>query len=804
LKKSTLRRKKPAPRSARTDERRGPARKAVPGPGAEVATRAGPCIVGVGASAGGLAAIRELLGAMPADSGMAFVVIQHLDPERKSLSSELLGKCTSMPVTQAEDGIRVAPDRVYTNPPDKYLSLADGKLRLARLPQPRQQRLPIDHFFRSLGEDQHERAIGIVLSGSGADGAFGIRTIVENGGMVIAQQPETAQFDGIPHSAIQTGLVSAVLPIAKMPQALIAYAGHPYAAGARLFAGPPGSDAASLGRIMEHVRSRSGFDFAGYKLGTLQRRIQRRMGLRGIKRAADYARVVKAEPPEGDALFKDLLIGVTEFFRDPAAWSALDTEAIKPLVAGKTPGEPIRVWVAGAATGEEAYSIAMLLDERLEEAGKKCTVQIFATDTNEDALAIARNAVYPAGIAARVSAERLRRFFVEKKDDHHYRVQDALRQQVVFAPHNLLRDPAYSKMDLVSCRNLLIYLEPELQRKVVVMMHFALRSGGYLFLGAAESVATHEDLFAPVSKKWRIFRRLDAIPREPIALPIAAGKYGAAAGHAPAEAMLRTVEAAPLVQRLLVDRFAPAAVLTNARFDALYFCGPTDRFLVQPKGEPTQNLLALAREGLRSRLRSAINEAQATGSTVVITDAQVRRANAFEPVKLTVVPAMRIRDQGELLLAVFEDTPKPAAAKLDGDAAAARIVQHLEEELKATKEDLQSTIERHAGSVASHEEVVAANEELQSMNEELESSKEELQSLNEELNTVNQQLQSKIAELETAESNLNNLLESSEIATVCLDRNFRIKWFSPGAGALFGLVASDVGRRVQRIRGYAF
>ena len=764
---------------------------------------AGPCIVGIGASAGGFDAIREFLRLMPPDSGIAFIVIQHLDPHRRSLASELLGKCTSMPVAQADDGVRVMANHVYTNPPDKYVLIRRGTLHLAPVDERRDRRLPIDHFFRALGEDQHEKAIGIILSGSGADGAVGFRTIVQEGGLVIVQQPETAQFDGMPKSAINTGLVSAVLPVAEMPKVLVDYARHPYAVGTPLFAGPQGSEAAAFDQIMQALHSGHRFNFAGHKRTTVQRRILRRMGLRGIKDAAEYASVLTAEPPEADALFKDLLIGVTEFFRDPAAWEALDGEALTPLVESKMAGEPIRVWVAGAATGEEAYSLAMLLTERLEKTGKECPLQVFATDTNNDALAIARVGVYPAGIAAQLSTERLRRFFVEIADDHHYQVRKEVRESIVFGPHNLLGDPPYSKMDVVTCRNLLIYLEPEIQKKVVLLLHFALRPGGYLFLGPAETVGKHEDLFDSVSRKWRIFRRTGATPRELIELPVSSGEHRATAVDEarPAPAVPGAAGTAELVQRLIIDRFAPAAVLTNRQFDALYFCGPTDRFLAQPKGGPTRNLLSLAREGLRSRLRSAIREAEAAASSVVVSDAQVRCGDAFAPVKLTVTPIGRTGDPRGLLLVVFEDALESAPMPLDQRVAAARLVKRLEEELWATKEDLSNSIERLQVTVeeltTANEEVVSVNEELQSANEELESSKEELQSVNEELNTVNQQLQDKVGELETANSDLRNLLESNDIATLCLDREFRIKWFSPAACTLFDLVASDIGRSIK-------
>lgn len=761
---------------------------------------ASPCIAAIGASAGGLDAIRAFLREMPPDSGIAFVVIQHLDPQHKSLAAELLAKCTAMPVTQAGEGMMVAPNHVYTNPSGSLLSISRGVLHLATARGRQERHLPIDHFFRALGEDQHERAIGIILSGSGADGAVGLKTIVENGGLVIAQRPESAQFDGMPRSAIQTGLVSAVLALADMPQALIDYARHPYSAGAAQVAVPAGDDAAALGQILELLRTHCGFDFGGYKRPMLMRRIQRRMGLLGITQPTQYASLLTTAPRETDALYKDLLIGVTEFFRDPAAWDTLEAAVIKPLVESKAADDPIRVWVAGAASGEEAYGITMLLIEHCQAAGKRCAIQVFASDTNEDALAIARAGVYPAGIATRMSAQRLQRFFVEHPDTHHYQVSEELRSSIVFCAHNLLRDPPYSRMDLVSCRNLLIYLEPEIQNRAIQIMHFALRPGGYLFLGSAETTGAHEALFEPLSRKWRIFRRAGTATHEPMGLALQSDALHLP-GAARRQPVPKTVDTAALVQRMVMERFAPAAVLTDGKFKALYFCGATDRYLAQPKGGPTHDLLALVREGLRSRLRSAIREAEARRLPVVINDAQVRRGEVFEAVKLTVTPAGHVHEYGTLLLVVFEDAAKPAPVLLDRKSAAARLVKQLEEDLRTTREDLSSTIERLQMSTeelkASHEEVVSANEELQSMNEELESAKEELQSLNEELNTVNQQLEAKVGELEGAGNDLQNLLASSGIATVCLDAGFRIKWFSPAAGGLFNLVAADVGRPVD-------
>lgn len=757
----------------------------------------GPCVVGIGASAGGLEAMREFFRAMPPDSGMAFVVIQHLDPDHKSLTAELLAKCTAMRVLEAVDGMAVEPNYVYTLPPNRYLDIGNGILRLSTPSEPRGHRLPIDHFFRSLGEDQRQKAIGIVLSGSGSDGALGLKSIVAHGGIVLVQDPQAAQFDGMPRSAIATGLVTYAMAVEAMPEALIRYARHPYATGGD--SPPPGSKngPGSLPAILTLVQGRSGYNFSGYKAPTLIRRIHRRMGLRRVEGMPEYWKILEREPEEIDALFKDMLIGVTEFFRDPGAWEWLAEHVIKPLVAAKLPNEPVRVWVAGAASGEEAYTVAMLLLERLQADKKHCPVQVFASDTNDSSLKFARAGVYPEGIAAQVSAQRLSAFFVKPGDEHQYQVSEALRSAVVFGAHNLFVDPPFSKLDLVCCRNLLIYVEPELQRKAMRLFHFALLPGAHLFLGSAETVG-QDARFRPVSEKWRIYQRVGTGAPEPLELsPVGRPQAAAAAGYSPRRTLTRTADAASLAQRLILDRFAPAGVLVDAKFNVLYFCGPTDRYLAQPTGLPTQDLLTLLREGLRSRVRSAAREALDTHLPVVVEDARVRGKRGYEPVRLNVIPA-GVSEHRTLLLVVFEDLPKAISPAPGGRGDA--LARQLEEELRVTREDLQSTIERLEISAeemkVSNEEVTSINEELQSINEELESSKEEMQSLNEELGTVNQQLRAKVAEIEAVNRDLDNLLSSSDIATVRLDNELRIRWFSPATGKVFNIIGADIGRPI--------
>ena len=772
----------------------------------EVAARAGaqatdgPCIVAVGASAGGFEPIKKLLSLTPADAGLAFVVIQHLDPTQKSLATELFAKRTKMTVTEARDGVRVGPGHVYTVPPGQDVTIDGGVLHLAAAERARGQRMPIDHFLHSLGEDQHQKAIGVILSGTGADGALGLRTIAANGGIVLVQQPDSAQFEGMPQSAVATGLVTHTLAVEDMPPVLVGYARHPYAVRPEQPAPTAAAQEPLLRAIVELIRAKRGYDFTGYKRGTLLRRIHRRMGLNYIERMADYAARLRHEPREIDALFKDLLISATEFFRDAEAWQTLEAEVIAPLVAAKGEHDPIRVWVAGASTGEEAYSLAMVVLEQLDKTGKDCPLQIFATDASEDALAVARMGIYPAGIAARLSPARLRRFFVEIDDGRHFQVSSELRGHVIFGQQNLFSDPPFSGVDLVTCRNVLIYLEPEVQKRVLLLLHFALRPDGFLFMGSAEAPGQREDLFVPVSKTSRIYRRVGTTPRDQLEFSVVqAGPRAAPAGFRPRLSAPQLTQAARLAQQIIFERFAPAAVLVDGEFETLYFSGATDRYLSQPRGSPTHNLLSLLRESLRSRLRGAMNEAAATSTTVVVNDAQVKRGQVYEPVRLTVIPTFSGETQ-KLFLVVFEEETGPPTGRR-GIARDLTLVKQLEEELHVTRADLHATVESLAASneelKASNEEVVSINEELQSSNEELQSSKEELQSLNEELVTVNQQLQAKVSELETANNDLRNVLASTDVATLCLDRDLMIKWFSPAARKALGLIASDVGRPVS-------
>lgn len=770
---------------------------APPAPAAQAA--AGPCVVGIGASAGGYDAIRNFFRAMPNDSGIGFVVVQHLDPSHTSLAAELFGKCTAMPVVPATDGTRIEANHVYTAPSDKEVAVVNGHLRLTPRNEQQHLHLPIDHFFNSLGVDCGARAIGIVLSGTGSDGTLGLKTIAAHGGVVLVQDPATAQFDGMPRSALASGVTNYVLPVERMPQVLVSYASHPYARSTEEVP-EEGTPPKALQDMLKAIKAQRGYDFAGYKQGTLRRRIQRRMSMHGMLREADYAALLKRDADEVDALFRDLLIGVTEFFRDPEVWKTLDTAVIAPLVASKRKDEPIRIWVPGCSTGEEAYTMAVLVLERLRLARKSCPVQIFATDTSSEALEVGRRGRYPAGIAAHITPARLSRYFIEVPDQQSYQVNQPLREAVVFGLQNLFADPPFARVELISCRNVMIYLEPAVQQRIIGLFHFALRPGGHLLLGTAESVSGRDDLFKPVSAKWRIYHRESGV-RSPVPTLPPVLEEARAPGAAPAlvRGVPRLSQAASLAQQLILDRFAPASVLVNSAFEVLYFCGPTDEFLVRPRGAPTQNLLALVRDGLRSRVRAALREAAQGETPVQVLDARMKHGGSFHAVQLTATPTAG-GDLGRLFLVVFEHARQPAVVPGHSSAEGA-LVRQLEDELRVTRDDLQSTIEHlemaNEDLTVSNEEVVSVNEELRSLNEELESSKEELQSLNEELTTVNQQLEVKVRELEVSNSDLRNLLASSDIATVCLDTAFRIKWFTPASQGLFHFMPSDVGRPIR-------
>jgi two-component system CheB/CheR fusion protein len=718
--------------------------------------RASVPIVGIGASAGGLEAFKEFFSAMPADAGMAFVLIQHLDPDHESLTADLLARHTEMTVVQVEDRMPVEANFVYAIPPNKFLTISDNVLQLAAPVRRRGIRMPIDDFLQSLAEDQQEKAIGVILSGTGSDGTLGLRAVKGSGGMTMAQAPETAPFDSMPRSAIATGLVDYVSPIGQMPEILIKYVQHALLMDSQRPEALTGQVSDQLNAILAVLHNRTEYDFRCYKKGTLLRGVGRRMGLNHIQHVADYLGLLREDAAEATQLVKDLLIGVTGFFREPEAFEVLEKQVIPGLIQSRDAGAPIRVWVPGCATGEEAYSIAMLLIEQMQAAERTHAVQVFATDIDGGALEAARAGTYPVNAVVDVPPARVRRFF-DKQDDN-YQVSKQVRETVVFAAQNLIGHPPFSRLDLISCRNLLIYLEPDVQKKVITLFHFALNAGGYLFLGNSETTGQQGDLFAPVSKKWRVYRRLGAARHVAIDLPVTPGRglrsrFDVATRPRPSD----PARLGELVQRRLLRDYAPASVLINRECQILYFYGSTDRYIRQPTGTPTGDLLALAREPLRTKLRAAVQEAIRHGQPVTTTDAHVRRDATQHSVRVLVNPVEMPKVAEELLLVSFEESPGLAGPGLasevgDGDGGTTSsedsLVHQLELELTATKDELQGTIgeleSTNEDLKAANEEALSMNEELQSTNEELETSKEELQSLNEELTTVNQQLQEKM------------------------------------------------------------
>jgi two-component system CheB/CheR fusion protein len=718
---------------------------------------------------------------------------------------ELLARHTTMPVVEAANDMPVAANHVYVIPPNKYMTIHGGILRLTGPVERRTSQTSIDLFLRSLADDQQERAVCIIFSGTGSHGSLGLKAVKAAGGMAMVQDPATAAYERMPQSAVATGLADYVLPVEQMPEALVKYVRHGYVnGGARIEAA---SDAADhLTQVLALLRTRTKFDFRCYRKKMLARRIERRMGLNHFDGFPEYVAFLRDHPEELRQLVKDLLISVTSFFRDPDAFQQLASQVIAPLVQSKEDDGVIRVWVPGCATGEEPYSIAMLLLEQLAAAHKSCRVQIFATDVDEDALGVARKGVYPDSITADVSSERLDRFFT-KVDEHTFQVNKQLRETVTFAVQNLISAAPFTKLDLISCRNLLIYLEPDVQKKLVMLFHYALNEGGSLFLGPSETIGRQIDLFEPRSKKWRTYRRIGPPRPERVDFPIVATSEVRGTGRRSAEAAgAQPINFAEVAQRALLEQVALAAVLINRKYEIFYYFGPCARYLEFRTGQPTHDLSLMAREGLRTKLRGAVHRATRDNQRVVLTGVQVKRNGNYHPVRVTVRPVHVPQAAAGLLLIAFEEeAPSAQRPSPPGPAEAAdhSTLRQLETELTATREDLQSTIEELESSNEElkvfNEEVMSMNEELQSANEELETSKEELQSLNEELGTVNNQLQEKVGELETANNDLANLLNCTDIATVFLDTAFRIKLFTPAATKLFNLIASDTGRPVGDI-----
>lgn len=754
-------------------------------------------VVGIGASAGGLEAYTEFLQACPADTGMAFVLIQHLPPDKESLLAEILARHTKMPVAVVEDGMAVKPNRVYVIRPGHTLTIKEGKLWNGPELAARGHGRPVDDFFRSLAEEQQQRAVAVVFSGMGSNGAAGAQAVKAVGGLVVAQDPESAKYPSMPRSLIDAHQPDYILRPYEVPEALIRYAAHPYATGEP--ATEPARDEQILKEVLAVLRTRARQDFSGYRQPTLLRRVRRRMGLGQFKSMSDYARALRQTPAEVAALADDLLIHVTGFFRDPEAWESLRTNVIEPLVAERSDGDELRCWVAACATGEEAYTLAMLLVEVAEARGKRLDIRVFATDMAERALSSARAGVFPNGIESEVAPERLARFF--EKDDSFYQVRKELREQVIFAPQNVLQDPPFSRLDIITCRNLLIYLEPETQKRVLALLHFGLREGGALMLGTSESISSINGEFDPIDKRHRIFRRMGPTRAGTLDLPgllhitrdLQTASSSPVAVGRPAAPNI-----AQLVGRTLLDRHTPPAVAVDSRGMIVHVHGDTSRFLTLPRGVPTVDLMAMANDQVRGAVRSALHRAADARAAVVVRDGTIETPEGRRRVEVEAAP-LHARGGPPLYLVTFRDYPEPASHP-DGDAAPGQLA----DELQRARGDLQNALEEAQLSneelKAAHEEATSLNEELQSTNEELETSKEEMQSLNEELVTVNAQLQAKMSELESTANDLGSLLTSTDIAVLFLDPEFRIRRFTPAVADLMDLIPSDVGRPFVDLR----
>ena len=761
-------------------------------------------VVGMGASAGGLEALQKFFAHMPPDSGMAFVVVQHLDPRHKTLMPELLGRITRMSVEQVKDETPVQPDHVYMIPPNATLTIEGGVLRVKSPPEGPSLRMSIDRLFRSLAEDQGHRAICLLLSGTGTDGTLGLRSVKQHGGMAMAQTPESAKHDSILRSAIATGMVDHVLPPEEMPARLVRYAEHLRELQERTARGALLEEAGEqLARICALLRRKTGHDFSRYKTATLVRRVQRRMQVLQVPSVAAYVESLRTDPHEPEELFRDLLIGVTQFFRDPEAFAAIGREVMPRLFEHAGADGAVRVWAPGCATGEEAYSLAILAREEMERGELRPRVQIFAGDIDDEALDFARAARYPESIAEHVSEERLERFFV--RVPHGFRAIRELREMCVFSTHNLIRDPPFSRLDLVVCRNLLIYLETDLQRHVTNLFHYGLRKGGYLFLGPSESCAGPPDLFRTIDKKHRVFQRSETVSL-PLALPLPDRDAVPRRGRqwTPRVSTTAQPEIVATLERVLLDHYAPAWVIVNAQGESIYFSPRTGRFLEPAAGSPTMDLVGLARKGLRLDLRTALHKAVKTGAAVTHEGVSVEANGQAQTINLVVRPLSELGQDPGLFLVVFQELGPARTRELLKDEAGAasgdQLVQQLESELRVTKEHLQATVEEVESSNeelrSSNEELLSTNEELQSANEELQTSKEELQSVNEELETINNELSQKVEQLDNANSDLQNLLQSTRIPTLFLDAELRIKRFTEAATSIFRLIETDVGRPI--------
>lgn len=755
-----------------------------------------PVIVGIGASAGGLEALEDFFSHVPTASNIAFVVIQHLDLTHKDIMHELLQRTTSMKVTQAQNHIKVKPNCVYVIPPNKDLSILNGVLFLLEPVSSRGLWLPINFFFRSLANDQQERSVGVILSGMGSDGTLGLRAIKENAGRSLVQLPESAKFDSMPCSAINAGLADIVAPAQELPEQIMAFLKHsPQVVSKPNELRVELKSKSALAQIIIMLRERTGNDFSLYKKNTIYRRIERRMGLHKLKDIAFYVNYLRENPQEQDILFKEFLIGVTHFFRDKDVWAQLKSISLPTLLANYPQGKTLRAWVTACSTGEEAYSLAMTVLDVLDDIKPKghFKLQIFATDLDEDAVNIARKGYYSANIEDDISAQQLTRYFM--KEGSGYRIKQQIRDMIIFAPHNIILHPPFTKLDIITCRNLLIYFEPALQNKLLPLFHYALTAHGILLLGSAETVGNFTSFFRQVNDNTPIYTRMD----KPLSLIDVDFPIGSLLDNQPrhlSEMNKNITNLQTQADQILLQKYAPAAVLINADGDILYINGRTGKYLEPAAGKANWNIHVMAHKELQHPLFVAMNKAQAQVAPVIMTNLTLDQVT----INLTVEAIMEPKVLYGLLMVVFTDvvTPAKAPRKKRGASEQQALIelQQAQEEVQLLREKMQSS---HEELKSINEEMQSSNEELQSTNEELTTSKEEMQSMNEELQTVNAELQSKVDDLSWVNNDMKHLLDSTEIATVFLDNQLNVRRFTAHISHIFKLISSDVGRPLSDI-----
>jgi len=759
-------------------------------------------IVGIGASAGGLEALEQFLGNVPESSGMAYVVIQHLDPTQKGMLPELLQRISRMQVFQVKDRMAVKPNCVYVIPPNKSMSILNGVLHLFEPMEARGLRLPIDFFLRSLADDRHERSIGLILSGMGSDGSSGLKAIKEKNGIVMVQEPSNAKYDSMPRNAIDSVLVDIVAPANLLPARLIEFVKRIPIVRSDLDIEI--KDKSSLEKILILLRTYTGSDFSLYKKNTIYRRVERRMGVHKINKISMYVRFLQDNPIEVNILFKELMIGVTNFFRDAEVWEYLKESVIPNIISNLQPGSILRAWVPGCSTGEEAYSLAIVFKEVVEKINPHggFSLQIFATDLDSDAIEIARKGIFPANIVADVSPARLNRFFLATDDG--YVINTEIRETIVFAQHNIIMHPPFTKIDIISCRNLLIYMEPELQKKLLSLVFYSLNNKGIMVLGSSETLGTQSHLFSSVNVKLKIFRRaVSTQAPELFDFPSTYTRSRPASTEKP-EPAKSILNIQKLADQLLLQHFAPAGVLVNENGDIIYISGHTGKYLEPAVGKANMNIFAMLREGLRNEFPVAFRKAIMKRETVVLHNVKADTNGNGQRLDINIQWIEKPEPLRGLIMIIFMDVVETDDIKLQARKEKKTVHGHgvreseLEKELNHTREKMQNSLEEMQTSQeelkSSNEELQSTNEELQSTNEELTSSKEEMQSLNEELQTLNAELQSKVDDLSRVNNDMKNLLNSTDIATLFLDKELNIRRFTIQTTKIFKLIKSDIGR----------